>query len=481
MLPVRLFLFASSLLCGTAWAAEHSPYLPQATYMAVSDELPKSRRVLIDVRSNHSDGMHDFETLVELAKERAINTMVFTEHDRYTIRLGLEPVGNLIGYSMEHPSLYQTGVDQFFADLQQTKSSHPDMNLFAGTESTPGYQWSGLPYFDLSLHGAERHLITLGLNSQAQLEMLPSFTLEHVQGPPLLSMLCWGLLAALFYIWLLRRRSTAAGVLCLLSIIPIAVIWLQPKPIDADAEFIAKAKEQGLFTIWTHPGTKSGVREGPMGVQLDTPPYSERVFRLPTTEAFAGVYGDTDANCEPGGLWDRYMLGYLHGSQPYPIWSVAAGDYHGEGEAGEYLGNFPMDVWMEGDSEGALLKALRSGRNTGWQQHKNRNAGIEVLMLEEMSGQRHLPGSTVTTGSTVRLLAAAREYVPQAGRSYPPLQGEWIVDGDVAAKVALPLAGDRLAVTELLLPPGSHLIRLRIPAGKGVRMVANPFLVRVQI
>ena len=66
-------------------------------------------RVLIDVRSNHSDGEHDFNTLVELAKKRHIEALAFTEHDRYSIRFGLDPVPHILGYSQEHPSLYQTG------------------------------------------------------------------------------------------------------------------------------------------------------------------------------------------------------------------------------------------------------------------------------------------------------------------------------------------------------------------------------------
>lgn len=461
-------------------AAAMEAVVAQPHYMPVTDDLPASERVVIDVRSYHSDGKHDFDTLAALAEKRGIRTVVFTEHDRYTIRLGLEPFGGWIGYSMQHPSIYETGVDEFFADLRRVQSKYPDLGLYAGTESTPAYHWSGLPFHDLALHDAERHLITLGLNSPEQLEALPSFTLEHVQGPFLLSMLFWGALTLVFMFLFMRRKKAGAALLGLVSVVCMALVWMNRGEVDADADFIARAKAQRLFVIWTHPGTQSGVRQGPMGVQMDTPPYSDRVFRQPTAEAFAATYGDTDSNSVPGGLWDRYMLDYLHGRQPHPVWAVAAGDYHAEGEANEYLGNFPMDVWMDGQSEASLLAALRDGRNTGWQQMRDRNAGIEVLLLEGSDGRRHLPGGTaIRTGSSVRLLAAAREYVPQKGRNYPPLKGEWVIDGRVAAAFDLPLAGDRLAVCELLLPPGPHLIRLQIPSQQGVKMIANPFLVEV--
>lgn len=476
-LPVVAILLTIAMPCP---AAAMEAVVVQTDYMPVTDAFPKSERVVIDVRSYHSDGKHDFDTLVSLARKRGIRTVVFTDHDRYTIRLGLEPFTGWVGYSMQHPSIYETGADQFFADLKRVQKIYPDMGLYAGTESTPAYHWSGLPFHDLALHDAERHLITLGLNSPEQLEALPSFTLEHVRGPFLLSMLFWSVLSVVFLLLFMRCKKANIALLGLLSLACMAAVWMGRSVIDADADFIARAQKQGLFVIWTHPGTQSGVRQGPMGVQLDTPPYSDRVFRQPTTDAFAATYGDTDNNSVPGGLWDRYMSDYLHGRQPHPIWAVAAGDYHAEGEANEYLGNFPMDVWMDGRGETALLNALGAGRNTGWQQVRNRNAGIEVLLLEGSNGSRHLPGgSMVHTGSAIRLLAAAREYVPQADKDYPPLRGEWVIDGRVAASFDLPLAGDRLAATELLLPPGVHLIRLQIPSQQGVKMIANPFLVEV--
>lgn len=453
-----------------------------AGYLPVTDDLPRSRRVLIDVRSYHSDGQHDFDTLVALARKRAIDMMVFTEHDRYTIRIGLEPIPGILGYSMEHPSIYTTGVDAFFDDLRRIQAKHPDMGLYGGTESTPGYRWTGWPFYDLALHDAERHLITLGLNRPAQLEGLPSFTLAHAEGPFAPAMVFWGALSLLLALRLFsRKRRGIVALLLLLSTSALAIAWLTRERVDADADFIVKARAANLLPIWTHPGTLSGVREGPMGVRMDTPPYSARVFTQPTTELFAAIYGDTDSNSMPGGLWDRYMLDYLAGWQPHPIWAVAAGDYHGEGEANEYLGNFPMDVWLDGNSEASLLAALKAGHSTGWQQVQDRNAGIEVLLLEDGAGRRSLPGEEMTiAGSTVRLMAAAREYLPQAERSYPPLQGVWIVDGAVAATTLLPFSGDRLAVTELELSPGAHLIRLQIPSQQGVKMVANPFLVRVE-
>ena len=168
---------------------EPSNIAPHITPHLAPDMAPPYR-VLIDVRSNHSDGAHDFDTLVSLAKKRHLDAIAFTEHDRYSIRLGIDPVPHIFGYSQEHPSLYQTGVDNFFADLKHIQQQS-NITVFAGTESTPGYYWQGIPFKSLSLHDAEKHLITLGVKTPENITSLSSYTLEHGYGNKELSLMFW--------------------------------------------------------------------------------------------------------------------------------------------------------------------------------------------------------------------------------------------------------------------------------------------------
>ena len=454
--------------------------IPIHTTIKTLGALPSSRRVLLDVRSNHSDGKHDMDTLAKLAEKRGIDTLVFGEHDRYTIRLGLDPIAHLVGVSQEHPSLYETGLDEWFADLKQTKNRHPDLHIMAATESTAGYRWSGIPFKDLTLHDAERHIIALGVERPEQIERLPSYDLRNIKGNANLSLAFWFFLIAILAIVLLRRRKRSAALLLVTALIAFLTAWLLQKSVDADADFIRAAKEQGLFTIWTHPGTLSGVRDGPMGVKLDTPPYNRRVFEAPTADAFAAVYGDTDDNTVPGGMWDRFMMDYMMGYRPDPIWAVSAGDYHEEGMANEYLGNYPMDVWADGKDSKAVMEALRKGRNTSWFMSKGINLKMSALFAEDTQGQRMLPGDVAVADAHLHLYAAIADATPEAGEgsNIPTLSGEWIVDGVIVATVTLPADG-AVSVTPVELTRGPHVVRLRIPAQKGVRMEANPFLLKV--
>lgn len=444
--------------------------------------LPQSRCVLLDVRSNHSDGAHDMDMLAELAIKRGIDTLVFGEHDRFTIRFGLDPLPQLIGISMEHPSLYEAGLDAFFADLNRARKKYPQLHFMVATESTPGYYWDGIPFKDLSLHNAERHLIALGIERPEQIEALPSYDLSNIRGHFMLSLSIWCGAIFLLLVILLRYRKRTVTLLLLASSVAVLCTWLLQTKVDPDVDFINRAREQGLFVIWAHPGTLSGVREGPMGVRLNTPPYSQRVFEAPTADAFAAVYGDTDDNTLPGGMWDRFMMDYMLGYRLKPIWAVAAGDYHGEGQASEYLGNFPMDVWSDGEGLEAVMAALRAGHNTSWFMTKEKNLKMAALFLEDQSGRRLLPGDRQVVERQVKLHAALAERLSEGEGSASGIQslrGEWIVDGRVVANIVLSI-DSTVSITPLELMPGPHVVRLRIPGQQGVRMEANPFLLSVK-
>ncbi|MDT8375495.1 MAG: hypothetical protein RQ867_02025 [Mariprofundaceae bacterium] len=479
--PVAATEGADAPEAGPAAGIEHDLAALQRE-LAASENPLQSRRVLLDVRSNHSDGAHDMDMLAGLAIKRGIDTLVFGEHDRYTIRLGLDPVPQLIGISMQHPSLYQSGLEAFFSDLNRVRTKFPQLHVMAATESTPGYYWDGIPFRDLSLHEAERHLIALGIERPEQIEALPSYDLRNIRGNFMLSLTVWLAVIFLLLVALLRCRRRSIILLMLASAVAVVCIWLLQKQVDADADFINAAREQGLFVIWAHPGTLSGVREGPMGVQLDTPPYSRRVFEEPTADAFAAVYGDTDDNTVPGGMWDRFMMDYMLGYRPGPIWAVAAGDYHEEGQSREYLGNFPMDVWTKAEGSEAVMAALRSGRNTSWFMTREKNLKMAVLFLEAQDGTRLLPGDELTVGRQVKLHASLSEWIAEGESSasgIQSLQSELIVDGRVVTNIVLSM-NDTVSVTPLELMPGPHVIRLRIPDQQGVRMEANPFLLHVK-
>jgi len=455
----------------------HTPHPTLINVQTTLEHSKQPKRVLIDVRTTHSDGKHDMNTLIQWAEKRGVDTLAFTEHDRFSIRFGIDPMPNILGYSMQHPSLYTTGLDDFFTDLNQQRTTHPEIQLFAGTESIPGYTWHGIPFKNLSLHNVERHLITLGIEKPSQVEGLSSYDLRHAYGHRAISLAFWCALVFVLMIVFMRRRKRPVALLLMAAFIAFLTSWLMKPSIDADADFINTAHKQGLFVIWTHPGTLSGVRSGPMGIQLDTPPYSRRVFKEPTADAFTAVYGDTDQNTVAGGLWDQYMKDYLHGYHNKPIWAVAAGDYHEEGMANEYLGNYPMDVWSKTAKPVDTLIALRHGHMIAWGMAKNKNIAVQTLYLEDADGKRLLPGDEAHVRPPLHVVAALSDAV-SGSNEQTTYQGEWIVDGHIVKTELLQVNAKQAQLIPLELSKGAHVIRLQIK--QGLRMVANPFLVHIE-
>ena len=252
--------------------------------------------------------------------------------------------------------------------------------------------------------------------------------------------------------------------------------------LDPDQDFIATARNHGLFTIWAHPGTRSGMRTESLGVKVATRPYSDKIFNGPYADAFAAVYGDTDSNCDPGGPWDQYMKQYLEGVKDRPVWAVSAGDFHYQGGFGTYLGDFPMDVWTRDRSPQGVLDALRGGHNANWQQPKERNIHIRTLALidgRKGAMRAYLPGATAK-GAGPFFLALAADALPMDRGDPPTFTLQVVVDGLVTAMPQLKVNAGKIELIRLHLAPGNHLVRVRIPPQQGFRLEANPFFIRVR-
>jgi len=438
-------------------------------------------RVLIDVRSTHSDGKHDMETLIRLAEQRGIKALFFTEHDRVSIRFGIAPIENILGYSVQHPSLYTTGLEYFFSDLHAHGLKHPEIQLLAGTESMSGYTWSGIPFKSLRLNNAERHMITLGIEKPEQVEGISSYDLRHAHAHQGFSLAFWCFLFVFAGFLLIYQGKRKMALLLSLLFVFFLATWFAKEHGDPDTDFIQSAHLQGLFVIWAHPGTQSGIRNGLMGVELHTPPYSQRVFKEPTADAFAAVYGDNDKNTVAGGLWDRYMLDYMHGKHEKPIWAVAAGDYHEEGMASEYLGNFPMDVWAKSNQQQDILAAMKQGQMVAWGMQKDQNISVRTLYLEDADGLRLLPGGEAHVRAPLHAYVELGELIQHSGVP-AHIQAEWLIDGErintVDLKASYQQDDAERPVIVLPVTKGAHVIRLQIK--QGLRMVANPFLVYVE-
>jgi len=444
--------------------------------------VAKPMRVVIDIRSNHSDGKHSFAELQTMAIARGIEAVAFTEHDRTAVRYGIDPVSSILGYTYERPSLYTTGVDNFVKDLNDFRMKNPNMVFLGGTESMPGYHWTGIPFQDdFVLHDSDKHTIALGVENADQVESLPSYRLTHMHSNFKISVTFWCVVIFVLMLFLLYRRQRSIALLVFASFVAFMATWLMQirGEINADQDWITTAKEHQLFTIWTHPGTNTGTRTEALGVKVKTDPYNSEVFDGPYADAFTAIYGDTDHNSSVGGRWDRYLSEYLRGKHQQPLWAVAAGDFHYQGGFDTFLGDYPMDVWVKERTPAGVLMALRGGHNANWMQMKNTNITFRTLAIVDTNGKVALPGGSLQGPGPYFLVMAAQPVHLDAGMQHLSLTTQVVADGLVIDSPALPVAVGKVVVRKLALDRGDHAVRVRIPTQGNVRMEANPFFIRV--
>ncbi len=440
-----------------------------SSFAVMADDV-QPIRTLIDVRSNHSDGAHAFETLIALAKQRHIQALAFTEHDRTGIRIGLPTPMGILGPSLERPSLYTTGLKKFFADLADVRQQHPEMILFAATESLPAYTWH-IQNGRLQLINADKHLIALGIEKPEQVEQLPSYQLRYASIDKPLAAGLWTVLgiiiAAMFW------HSRIRWFLLVIFSFSLWIAWLMLMPQeDADKAWLAAAKQAGLVRIWTHPDTQSGQYSGPFGVQFITHEYGKRAFSAPYADGFTALYGDDDRNSELGGRWDRSLLAYWQHGAGEALWASAAGDFHVQGDADQMLGDYVMDVWAQQRNPQGLLEAIKQGHSVLWHSLPKHDVFLQSLFLQDQTGVTAMVGDEKTLTAPINLHMRFID-----GQQFEQCDAQVIIDGFVKESLTCTQAKHGIQ-EELLLTPGKHVIRLQAQVD-GSHMLANPFLIEV--
>ncbi|MDQ6963451.1 MAG: hypothetical protein Q9M13_00865 [Mariprofundales bacterium] len=444
-------------------------------------KIGRPLRVVIDVRSDHSDGKHSFADLREMAVARGIEALAFTEHDRTAVRYGIDPVSSILGYTYERRSLYTTGVDHFIDDLTTFRQQNGDMLFFAGTESTPDYFWTGIPLQDnFILHDSDKHIITLGVESAEQVESLPSYNLTHMHSSFKISVVFWCLTIFALMLLLLYRRQRSIALLLFASFVAFMATWLMQlrNEVDPDQDFLTTAKEHHLFTVWAHPGTQSGMRTEALGVKVKTDAYSDKVFAGPYADAFAALYGDSDLNTRIGGAWDRYLMKYVKGVKREPLWAVSAGDFHYQGGFDTFLGDYPMDVWVRERTPSAIVIALQGGHNVSWKQIQGQNIGFRTLAVADGRGEVALPGESLH-GTGPYFLVASAEWLKGSSSRASSLIAQIVVDGLLMDSPTMDIGAGKVMVWRLKMAVGDHVVRLRMPEQHGIRMESNPFFISV--
>ena len=333
---------------------------------------------LIDLRTTYSDGAHDLNFLIKLAKERGFDVLFINDHDRMAMEYGIFPFRNILRKREELPSVNSRGADKYFQGIKLADQQHPEIILIPGSETAPFYYWTGSSLKDnLTAHNWERHLLIMGLENPQDYKNLPILhngfsTLYFRQLLPVstifLVLICLGFLLALKrgYYRILGIVILVNSSLMLIEFHPFKSSLFDPYSGDQGylpyQELIDYVRAKGGMTFWTHPeaGAGANVRKGPITVK--TPHHPEALLMTNGYTGFGSLYGTWIKTTEPGKEWDRVLLEYCRGRRDVPAWGISTADYHKEGENGGRLGDFPTVFLVKEKTKDEVLSSLKQGR-----------------------------------------------------------------------------------------------------------------------
>jgi hypothetical protein len=374
---------------------------------------------LIDLRTTFSDGSHDLQYLVELARKRGFGVLVINDHDRMAMEYGVLPFRHIIKKRVERNSIHKRGAGEYLNAIKEAGSAYPDMIIIPGSETAPFYYWSGsFLKKNLTAHNHERRILTVGLETEEDYQDLPilhnGLSTRFVgKFMPAVLMFCIPLFLGLV---LLREKGSyrIAGIMIagvsLLLVINASPFRSTPfdqyhgdQGIAPYQLLIDYVKQRGGMSFWNYPETKSGTRKmGP--ILVHTPPYPQALMESKGYTGFAALYGDEITVTEPGNIWDKILKEYCAGRRDMPAWGIAAADFHREGESGEKLGNFPTVFLVKNRTKDEIVRALKSGKMYACRGNYPLIAKLEEFAVSSSTGEvKGISGDEISVAGFPRI------------------------------------------------------------------------------
>ena len=379
---------------------------------------------LLDIKTDYSDGAHDLDFLVRLAKERGFRVLFVTDHDRMAMQYGLFPFRHLIGLKIEKPSINKKGVKAYLDMIKNVQDKHPDMILIPGTESAAHYYWSGSPLKkNLTAHNWEKHILIVGLEKPEDYKNLPvihnGFSTKYTSH--LLPNLLLPFFVLIIGLFLLIFKGLPRKLGIILSVIGITLIIninpLRSSPYDqyqgdegmAPYQFLIDyVHSKGGMTFWNNMETKSGVaKKGP--VFVNTPPHPEVLEQSHSYAGFSALYGANITVNEPGKEWDKTLIDFCKGSRSNTPFGISTADFHKDGWAGDPLGKYPTIFLVKKFDKESILSAMRNGRMYSYQGDYKTGEILERFEItDRASGNSGIQGEKILSKGPVTVRIAVR-------------------------------------------------------------------------
>ena len=341
---------------------------------------------VIHVHSTISNGEKTPEEIVQLAKEKGMKVVIFTDHDTMRWAYGLQPLRNIIQKVVDQNSILKYGAANYINTIEGLNEKYPDMVIIHGAEAIPFYYWQGsFLEKNLAVIRGNEHVLVFGLETPSDYNSLPSvgngfpgeYNIESIFSlwPVSFFLLGWYLISFRRKVTSTRdesshekRHSKVPGIICFF----VGIIFLvnnYPFKTPMYDQFhgdqgvgpyqyiIDHVNEKDALTFWAHPEVERSAEIN--GIEVASSPYDEDLLKTYNYTGLAVLSEGMRRIGPPGGIWDQILLQYCSGERERPVWVIGEVDYK--------VQDFPIDetqtifLLKEKNNE-AILNALRTGK-----------------------------------------------------------------------------------------------------------------------
>lgn len=328
ILVIFLFLFTPYIVFSKTTSKSKSPSKPPAQ---TTKEKTKSEPLTVSVPDNPfkhvagaihiqtpvSGGKRTFSDYLQLARQNDIGIMVVTDHDTQKYQYGLWPLRGLIKKTVDEPSVFKYGVDNYFKLIQQANSLANDIILIDGVESIPFYYWSGSYFRDtLALNDRGKHILVVGMNDVNAYKNLPLIGNGK------------------------SRFNQYDG----------------PQAYAPYQDLIDYVNSKGGLTFWAHPEAKES--KSTQKIIVNTLAYPECVKATTNYTGFGVFWEGYQKIGLPNGTWDEVLKEYADGRRANPAWAIGEIDDYGDKDLSRLVTIF----MLKEKTYKAAIGALKTGK-----------------------------------------------------------------------------------------------------------------------
>lgn len=443
----------------------------------------------VGVKTRFSSGCSTVEEVAELARQRGIDVVLYSDKLRNSLEFGIAPLERIIRKKQEMTSILNTGASGYLSEIQAVDKKIPDVLLIPGMEANPFYYWSGSVFKDdLVAHDFDKRLWAFGLANPTDFEQTPilnSNFSKKISGK-ISPWFIGGVSLYLIGVFLAVRniyRKPAIGLSVITLLISFNYHPFQsssfdqyhgPQGIAPYQEWIDHINSAGGLAFWAGLGAPNGVKE--MGsTQLETMPYPEDLVLSKNASGFEAISFDATPQIESGMEWDHILREYTLEKRNKPLWALGGNSITCDGENGQSLGQTRTIILTRERTPQAIIEAMKQGRMYAVRQTDDNRLSLDDFKLIDRNS-----GRTATLGQELAL-----EDYPELSGSIRSLQG-----GDKTADITVLRNGTPIKEETVPLPyqfswrdkeiekRGRSYYRINVRVGDTEALSSNPIFVR---